>query len=436
MFRRTTFHITCFAALALTACQSPPQPLALPAATLSVSYERLASATDAEPIAARTARPPVAAAGRTIELLAIAEQPTGTPVALAAAAIVSDRGTPFRGKSQLPIGSRWLSLADTESWLKGRAQRLDSQQQELGKVAAVLHPQLVTMVQVATATESKPGAQTVKVPALRLQTTQGGWQASLYSTAAKSKDGPNNQAETVVIAEAIGADEAVALFLPDARVPGGGLLLLVLPEAAPSDEAIAAATASAQKMPPSDDTTTPLPPAWRVAHEAIGERNRRPALLAVAAPFRLTRVTDLIVSADEPALIAMTQQLTRVDARSDKVGWLLEIAIWQALLPRMERNELSPPLQAACTRHLGAIADDPSTLLLLLKTFRDGNAFVSGLIEENLAALADRSPAVRLAAVRWLTSQQITVTGYDPMAPKSERRHALRQFLTAREAGQ
>ena len=93
-------------------------------------------------------------------------------------------------------------------------------------------------------------------------------------------------------------------------------------------------------------------------------------------------------------------------------------------------------MQAACWRHLGALASDASTLQLLLKMSRDGESFLRGLVEENLAALADRSAAVRVAAVTWLHGQGIVVAGYDAMADKNERRHALRQFQMLREAGQ
>jgi len=105
-------------------------------------------------------------------------------------------------------------------------------------------------------------------------------------------------------------------------------------------------------------------------------------------------------------------------------------------VPRMERDELPASLRAACTRHLGALGQDASTLLLLLRTARDGESFVRGVIDENLAALGDRSAALRVTAVTWLQGQQITVSGYDALASKVERKHALRQFLATREAVQ
>src|SRR5690606_27894592 len=187
----------------------------------------------------------------------------------------------------------------------------------------------------------------------------------------------------------VAADEPVALFVPDRRTPGGGLLLVLLPATEATAEELAAATQVANDKLATGDQPPELPMAWQVAKRAIGERNRRPALLAVVTPLNLTRVVDLILAADEPALIAMSEQLGQVDPNSEQVNWLIESAMWRALLPRMERDELPAPLHAACTRHLGALGQDASTLLLLLRTANDGKAFVEAIIDENLAALGD-----------------------------------------------
>jgi ligand-binding sensor domain-containing protein len=108
--------------------------------------------------------------------------------------------------------------------------------------------------------------------------------------------------------------------------------------------------------------------------------------------------------------------------------------MWQALIPRLERDELTPSLHSAATRHLGAIFDDASTLQLLLKMSRDSESFARGLLEENLAALADRSAAIRVTAVTWLHGQNVAVDGYDAMGSKVDRRRAVRRYLTAQEA--
>ena len=435
MFRRTTFHIASLALLSLSACQSAPKPLSLSVATLTVDYDLAAAANSSPPAASACA----------VRLLAVRGSPPGTPIAQAAAAIVVDRGTPFRGKSQLPIGSRWLNPEQTQAWLEQLATRPVGSQQQLGLVKAVLRTDLIVSIRATDA--SNPSLATVaELPILRLQHSTSGWQISLLTPEAaevrnqwqaEPAHAPQLTAQHEVLAlQGTLGDREVALFVPDPRIPDGGLLLLLQPSDSATDELVAAADQTARAKQPTPPATAPLPVAWQVARSAVGEDNRRPALLACVTPLHLDRGKDLILAADEAALIAMTEQLGRVDAKSEQVAWLVEIAIWQALIPRLEREELAASLQAACWRHLGALASDASTLQLLLKMSRDGESFLRGLVEENLAALADRSAAVRVAAVTWLHGQGIVCAGYDAMADKNERRHALRQFQMLREAGQ
>lgn len=421
VFRCTTFHIACLTALLASSCQTSPKPLALPQATLSVGYERAAIK--------KSEGPPIAA--RLMELFAVSEAPSGIPVALAAAAIVSDRGTPFRGKTQLPTGSRWLGPAEVAAWRTGLSPRQPWQVQKLGAATAVLEHNLVTSVSVNSAGS---------LPTLQLQYAASGLRATLSTEAPDEPVGnaidPDGRVahEIVVLGDAIGDEEPVGLFVPDVRVAGGGLLLLATPTAPPTSAAVAAATDRANSKITSTADSNPVPIAWRVAKQAIGERNRRPALLAVVAPLQLPRIADLILASDEPLLISMTEQLALVDSTVENVGWPVEAAMWQALIPRMERDELTPSMRSAATRHLGAIFDDASTLQLLLKTTRDGESFARGLLEENLAALADRSAAIRVTAVTWLRGKQVEIDGYDAMGSKTDRRRAVRRYLIALEA--
>ena len=158
----------------------------------------------------------------------------------------------------------------------------------------------------------------------------------------------------------------------------------------------------------------------------------------MATTLKLKRSIDLILAADEAALIAMTRQLaliTAAEASSTNVGWQVEAATWQALIPRMSQEDLPPALRAASRRHIGALANDASTLQVLLTACEDADMFTEHLIEENLAALTDRSAAIRVAATDWLKIQNITIAGYDPMTSKSQRNTAIKQFFKAREAG-
>lgn len=426
VFRCTTFHIACLAALLSSSCQSPPAPLDLPLPELSVDYERSVVPTSGSPAVART-----------MELFAVSEAPAGTAIALAASAIISDRGTPFRGKTQLPTGCRWLGPADVRSWRDTVATAEPWQLQAMGSIASVIHHQLVTSVAVA----ANP-----KMPVLQFQVTDDGLRATLSierseadpdedpGAGAEDSDEPVTEREVVVLAEPIDPTEPVALYVPDDRIPRGGLLLVASPQGTPDPDAMAAAQQVAEDKLANTADESPLPMAWRVAKKAVGERNRRPALLAVVTPLQRPRMTDLVLAADESLLIALTARLDRVAPAETGDGWAVEASMWRALVPRMERDDWTPSLRAAAMRHLGAIADDASTLLLLLKMADGDDAFAKGLLEENLGALADRSAAVRVTATRWLKERGVEVAGYDPMGNKADRRRAVRRYLAAREA--
>ncbi len=407
-------------------------------ANLSVDYNR------AEP----PQKGSVATTARLVELYAVAEAPVGIPLALAAAAIVTGRANPFRGKTQLPVGSRWLAADDANRWLKSRDQLTTWQQKPLATTQAILLPELMTSIAFKSGPTS-PDSATRPMPVLQLQQFAGELRATLSTLPAapaptapqaglQAEQTAKDVKEVIVIAKAIGPAEPFAVFVPDPRLPGGGLLLIARPCPLPEEEAIAAAMQIAAAKLATPALTKSVPLSWQVAQQAVGERNRRPALLAVVAPLKLDRIIDLILAADEPALIAMTRQLAMITASAAnpiQAGWQIEAATWQALIPRMSQEDLPPALRAASRRHIGALANDASTLQVLLKACQDAGMFTEHLIEENLAALSDRSAAIRVAASEWLKSQKVTVDGYDPMASKSERKKSIKQFFKAREAG-
>lgn len=415
-----TIHIAPAALLTIlmaSGCTTPPKPLALPLAILAVDYRPATEADASEQ----------APGQRAVELYAVSEAPTGTAAQLAAAAIVRDRGVPFRGKSRLPIGSCWLTGADVQTWISGKDGRKPSQQQQLGTTTAILAPTLATVIH-----ETDDGSP---LPTVTMQPAANGFRARLTSG---GDNDPN--LEVLHIREPVGPAEPAGLFVPDSRAGAGGVLLLLLPTEAPDAADLAAAHATAESKPRVAATPTGAPRSWQVVRQAVGERNRRPALLALVAPLGLNRISDLVMAADERALIAISNELGKLDPSNEQtdknLAWLVEASSWRAVVPRAEREELSPALRAAFARHLGGVADDGSTLRLLLESCADGAAFERGMVEENLAALNDRSAAVRVRAAKWLAKRSVQVENYDPMASKGDRRAAVRRFLRTREAGQ
>jgi hypothetical protein len=229
--------------------------------------------------------------------------------------------------------------------------------------------------------------------------------------------------------------QAAMLFVPvdPSRGYGGDALLVTVLD--PAQPALAEAVRASARAAAAAETAAPdTAPSWQLAQRSIGEHNRRPALLAVAHELGSPRALDLLLDADERTLIAITDQLAALPAEATTATWPFERELLRALLPQLERDELTAALQAGVRRQLGAVADDAGTLRQLLASSADCQAFAAALRDENLAALADRTPAVRTAAHDWLLQHGGSVNGFEPLAPASQRKQALRAHAVAEAA--
>lgn len=345
------------------------------------------------------------------EVFAVAAAPQGTAVELAAATIAADRGAPFRGRSRLPIGSRWLAADDARAWRDLRANPDPTRRQSLGTASGVVAGDVRTWIHV----DDTP------LPALQLTRVAAGVAATLITAGLDAT-------EELSIAVPVEPDASAAVFVPGGVGASGGYVLEFSGVGAPDPGEAEEASVAARRRAADPQTVADRPAAWRTALAAVGEHNRRPALLALVGPLDLPRVVDLVLAADEPALVAMTAALTPLDPFADGVAWRIERAAWQALLPRLERDDLTAALAAALSRHLGAVADDPAQLMFLLQVAGDCAAFAGALHEENVAALGDRSAAVRVRANAWLAARDAAVAGYDPLGDERSRRRALRRY--------
>ncbi len=398
------------AVLAAASCASGPEPIDWPTPEPSVRYA--ASATSAPGGAGKELR---------LRWFATRTEPRGLAVSQAASAILADRGEPFRGRTLLPIGSRWLSASDLELFERGG---LDDPMttQVVATASAVLAPGLVTVLEPA----SPP------LPGMRLEpSTEAGEPLRVLLEITADADGSR---EAVLIDDAMRTGGAAALFVPVEALAPGGLLVAITSVADANEARVAAARAAAAAAgrPPAV-LPSPRAQAWALAGAAVGARNRRPALLALVAPLQLQRATDMLLVADEPALAAVTPPMTATDADSPGVSWALERALWQALLPRMERDDLTPAMRAAASRNLGAASSDTATLRLLLETSGDGDAFTRGLREANIHALDDHRASDRAAALRFLAARGSAPDGYEVMMDRSGRRRVVRRLLQALE---
>ncbi|MBL8755352.1 MAG: hypothetical protein JNK15_18780, partial [Planctomycetes bacterium] len=170
------------------------------------------------------------------------------------------------------------------------------------------------------------------------------------------------------------------------------------------------------------------PAAWRVARQALGADNLRQALLAVATPLAAATTVDLILVADERTLRAFADALPphQEGPLSPTMGWPLQRAVWQALLPALERDALPSSLFAVGIEHLGAVVDDTATLRSVLAEATDEAHLQRRLHDENVIALADRDAVRRVRAHDWLLARGLAVAGFDPLAPLATRRESLR----------
>jgi hypothetical protein len=264
------------------------------------------------------------------------------------------------------------------------------------------------------------------LPALALLPSDAGVDAVLVSEHA------DTGRETVLFRTAVPTGGQAALFVPERVAGAAGYVLALRWLGAADPDAVAAAR---QQVPGARDADeqSAQPAAFRVAATAVGADNRRPALLALLAPRGVQRVVDLVLAADEPALIALSASLSTVDPTLPD-AWQLERGAWRALLPRIEREELTAALFAATTRHLGAVAGQGATLDLLLSTSADDDAFARALCDENIAALDDRNTALRVTAWDWLSAHGVDLPGYDPLAERDVRRRAVRRYWSSTPA--
>ncbi|MFN8826549.1 MAG: hypothetical protein ACK501_16395 [Planctomycetota bacterium] len=403
------------AGLAATACHTAPAPLDPTPVVPQVAYRLLT------PTTTNGTTPPPAACTVTVAIHRLRTPPPGVSADLAASAIRSERGAPFRGASTLSADTLWAHGEALAPWLAAAADReRTGDELPVGTANAVVAAPLVTDVQWAE------GA-----PTLRLLATAAGVAVRIVPGGAA--DAPRQE---LALADALPADDRAVLFVPDAPASPRGTAVLLQVGGPAGDDAVAAALAAA----PALATMPDAPPVGQFAFAAVGEHNRRPALLAVARSSGLPRCIDLLLAADERALIEATAALAALTTEERSLPHRVEGALLGSLLPRLDRDDLPPGLLAALRRQLGARCDDTAELRRMLQQSADGDAFARALRDENLAALDDRSAAVRVRAHDWLTTHGGALEGFDPLGPAKERRAVLRRSLlqgdnTAADAG-
>lgn len=344
-----------------------------------------------------------------VNTFAVREDLAGIPVQDAATVIAATSGTPFRGASTILRQLRFVHGGDADAWCDAAGGRDATRLQATGSATAAVASGLCTTMAGSAGTIDL--LATMHAGSLRLAL--------------------RDAEEILVLAPGLAAaGSRIVLFAPS-RDPAGPWHALALERVEPVEpQALAAATAAAdadaaQRAEPAVDRSTERQ--IELAKQAVGERNRRPALLGLAQRLQAPRVVDLLLCADEAALRAITAGLPAAVA-TGAGGWPFEQHVWSALLPQLQRDELTPGLRSSVLRQLGSLVYDPATLGTLLQVCRSEAEFFTAVREENLLALADHDAAPRVRAHEWLAGNGGSVPGFDPLAPTDERQTVLRAF--------
>jgi hypothetical protein len=358
-----------------------------------------------------------------VALFALEETPEADSIELHLTAIAAERNAAFRTMSTLPPGTRWLApSAEAQALLLPPAAEpaapLAGDGQQLCAADAVVAPGLETRI-----TFTSP-----LLPAVELRCRGAGIELQL-----DHEPGDGRGRQRLVVGDTLPEDGPSLLFVPATNPTFAGYAVVIAPGGPADDEEIAAAREAAsveteRKQPRMSEQQ------WLLATQAIGEWNRRTALLAIAQQWALPLAGDVILSADLPGLVAMVTAVAQLAPNDPDYGWHFQRAIWEALVPAMQRDALSPALYACLLRQLGSLAIHPAGLRMDLRSSKSLTEFTDKLRIANLEALDDRDPVPRVRAHDWLVHRGHAVPGYEPLADAASRRSALRQHEAAANA--
>lgn len=335
-------------------------------------------------ITARVAARPGAAAAMAFDTLATA--------------VLAERGAPFRAGSDHLRG--WFVIT-------GHYGDGGEQSQPAAAVTGIVGSAFATRIQLGAG-----------LPDLLLRRDGVRLQVALRATATADR--------TIAVLADAPLDDARSLRLFAARAgTRHGILFEIRVGGDPAAELLAtarAAAATAANAPVDGEGD-----AWssRLARSAIGADPRRRTLLAVADGHDLVRTTDLLLGVDEAALIAIADGLAAAAATD---AFATERAIWQALLPAMERGEVTPATQACLRRHLGVLGLDPTSYEFVLATATTMAELETAIAARNFDGLDARRAGHRVTAAAWLRRNGRALDGYDPLAARAERRAVLRRL--------
>jgi hypothetical protein len=113
------------------------------------------------------------------------------------------------------------------------------------------------------------------------------------------------------------------------------------------------------------------------------------------------------------------------------VGATLEIAAYRLLLDHALPDDVPPAHEALLVLHAGEVGRSQALLSEILADEPALDALQARIVAENLAFLESNAPSSRVRACDWLAGRGRAPAGYDPLAPREERRAALATAVTA-----
>src|SRR5690606_8358260 len=245
----------------------------------------------------------------------------------------------------------------------------------------------------------------------------------------------------VPLAEALAADDSpLCLVFPTTRAreeasAGACIVATLRARAAEDPEAAARRRAEVAAAKPAPPPPTPRAQALAAAGLALADpRARRTALLQLARDGGAALARDVALFAEEELLAELAADLAAFLAEQAEppdataVGVALEQMVLRRLAALRERDALAPELAAAAERCHGQAARTRSPPPRGAAACTSAEALQAWARAENLLALEDPQPAVRVRAFTWLQRTGGAPPGYDPLAGRKERRAALAQF--------
>ncbi len=168
---------------------------------------------------------------------------------------------------------------------------------------------------------------------------------------------------------------------------------------------------------------------------------RRAALLDLASSTKSQLAGEFALLADDELLQAFAEGLIvdrpvlrALASNRDELAWRLERDVLIELLEGLEDGTLGEEFSALLLQFTGDAGRQLGVVQDAIVASSSIAAFRSRLVEDNKIALESSSSAARVRATDWLQTLSVTVPGYDPLGPASERRQALRRWTAGKDS--